>query len=625
MAESPKIHTEYVNQNQSKEQDIKSRWWLTKPEEMHRHVFGVVEAIDKSQSWRTLNNIKYARLYANYEMMGFYGSMYAKQANAPLSARLTLNVVKACVDTGAAKIAKQRPRPLFLTEDGNWSLQTKAKKLTKFVEGVFDMNDAHEQGVKCFVDGEVMGTGVMKVIKDIDEGAIRLERTLTDELVVDDADGVYGKPRQMHQRKFVDKEILYAQFPKFKDKIKAAKGGKLGDSSTYSSSDQCLVVESWHLPSGPGAKDGKHTICIENATLEVNEWNKKYFPFGFFRWSPKIVGFFGSGIVEELVGIQLEINKTLRTIQQGINITCVPRVLVENSSQVNLKHISNEIGSIIKYTGAQPVFEVARALSQEVYNHLENLYQKAFEVTGISQLSAMSQKPSGLDSGRALREYQDIESERFVLVGQRYEKFYLDLAEIVVDQARDLYEAKGSLSVKVKGRKFIKTIKWNEVDLSEDQYSMKVFPTSLLPQTPQGKLQTVQELLQGGFIDKEYGLSLLDFPDIDAWVSAKTSALEDIKLMIEKMVDDGVYMAPEPYTNLEMATQMVQSAYLKAKTQQVPEERLELLRQFLDECAAMKSAAQPPPMPPQGAAPALPEAPPVSDLLPNAPMQMPVA
>jgi hypothetical protein len=45
-------------------------------------------------------------------------------------------------------------------------------------------------------------------------------------------------------------------------------------------------------------------------------------------------------------------------------------------------------------------------------------------------LSAAAQKPAGLDSGKALREYNDIESDRFMTIGQAYERYYLQLAKL---------------------------------------------------------------------------------------------------------------------------------------------------------------------------------------------------
>ena len=64
------------------------------------------------------------------------------------------------------------------------------------------------------------------------------------------------------------------------------------------------VIESWHLSSGPKAKDGKHTICT-NATLFKEDYDKEYFPFVFFRWNVRPVGFFGQGLAEQLQGLQL--------------------------------------------------------------------------------------------------------------------------------------------------------------------------------------------------------------------------------------------------------------------------------------------------------------------------------
>lgn len=625
------VRVEYYNQTAETKQDIKAQWWREDEKSLFSHMFGVVNSIETQQSWRYLNNIRYARLYANYELLGFYGTLFSQAANMPLNnSRLTLNVTKACIDTAAAKIAKNRPKPLFLTSGGNWTEQRRAQKLTKYVEGAFEAAKVYQKGPLSFTDAGIMGTGFLKIYPDKEKAMICVDRVLTDEIIVDDADGMYGEPRTMYQRKYIDRDVLCEMFPKYENQIRSATMGVKGDSQSATSANLIKVIEGWHLRSGESAKDGVHAIAIENATLFLEEWNKDYFPFATFRLSPKVIGFWGGGLAEELVGIQLEINKTLRTIQKSIGIACVPRVWVENSSKVNTADITNEIGSIGKYTGTPPVFSTAQGLSPEVYQYLQNLYNKAFEITGVSQMSATSQKPKGLDSAVAMREYQDIETERFILTGQRYEEFFMDAAKIMVDQSRDLYEAlkkEGKdLSVKVKGGKFIETIKWKDVDMDEDKFIMRVYPTSLLPNSPQGRLQRVQELMQAGFIDKEIGMSLLDFPDVESYMSLQTAAIDDIKMIIENMIEKGEYQVPEPQMNLGLAQKMVQSAYLRGKTDAVPEARLELLRRFMDDCKELVAMATPPPPPapvpgevmPGGAPIADPMAPPQSDLLPVA-------
>jgi hypothetical protein len=40
----------------------------------------------------------------------------------------------------------------------------------------------------------------------------------------------------------------------------------------------------------------------------------------------------------------------------------------------------------------------------EVYSHMERLFGKAYEIAGISELSATGKKPPGLESGAALED-----------------------------------------------------------------------------------------------------------------------------------------------------------------------------------------------------------------------------
>jgi hypothetical protein len=144
-------------------------------------------------------------------------------------------------------------------------------------------------------------------------------------------------------------------------------------------------------------------------------------------------------------------------------------------------------------------------------------------------------------------------------------------------------------SVKVVNRKkkTIEDIKWADVKMDRDSFKMQLFPTNILPTTPAGRLQTVQDLMQGGFIQPDQALDLLDFPDLQQYFSLRTAAVDDIKMQIELMLEDGVYQPPEKYQNLNLALEMVQSAYLRAKTNNVSEDRLELLRTYMEDVVTL--------------------------------------
>jgi hypothetical protein len=401
----------------------------------------------------------------------------------------------------------------------------------------------------------------------------------------------------MHQQKWIHKDILKEMFPRKESEIDAA-GIVMSDFAhekiTRTSNDMLLVVESWHLPSGPKAKDGKHTICIDNVTLFHEEYKFEYFPFVFFRWNERPLGFFGQGIAEQLTGLQVEINKILRTIQVSMHLVSVPKIFVEAGSKIVSSHIDNKIGGIIKYAGTAPTPGKLGSIPPELFAHLDRLYGRAYEIIGISQLSSQSTKPAGLNSGKALRTFNDIETERFMSVGLRYEQTFLDATRIMIDLAKEISEETGNYSVKVPGSDFLSTINWKDVEMDEDQYVMKVYPTNAFSQTPAAKFQEVQEWMQAGLLSREEGLKLLDFPDTKSITSLINGPIQNIEKQIEMIVEKGAegYQGPEPYQSLKMGIRMFQNAYLKYQAEGAPEDVLELFRQWIAEADTLMKNAQ---------------------------------
>jgi len=612
--------------NEFKKEDY--YWWLSpRKDELHSRIFSYVKNLSKKQDYLSAENLRYLRMYGNIDNAGMRAFSFAK--SEPTSAtqnRVTLNVVQNMIDTVTSKITKNKPRPLFLTDGGDWSMQQKAKKLTQFIEGQFYSTDFYNKAATAFLDSCIFGTGALKVFREGSE--IKVERVFIDEIIVDNAESIYGQPRQIHQKKWVHREVLKAVFPKEAKWIDLA--NKNSDESSYinykpsydTDSDMILVIESWHLPSGAEMGDGRHVISIENRTLFSEDYDKSYFPFIFFRWGVKPIGFWGQGVAEQLSGIQIEINKILRTIQVSMHLVSIPKIFVEASSKIVTAHLNNKIGGIIKYAGVKPEPGQLGIIPPELFSHLDRLYTRCYEIVGVSQLSATASKPSGLNSGKALRIYNDIETERFMSVGTRYESAHMDACKHFIDLAREIDEAEdGQLKVRVKGKRFMETIKWRDVDMDEDKYIMQVFPTSALSQNPSSRLQEVQELLQAGFLSKEDGMKLLNFPDLQAYYNMANAGVEDIERQIELMIDNGDYQPPEPYQNLALGITKMQQAYLMYRANGAPDSRLELFRRWIaDADGLIKSTVQAlnPEMPAEPT-PQLgqPETAPTTDLIPT--------
>lgn len=622
-------YTKFNKDGTLPEKNLDKRWWLVEKADRAQAVASVVTMLVKYDESRQAQYQRSARLYGNVSLFGINGLQRGVVAPRNETSRISYNVIQSAGDTIVAKMVKNKPKPLFLTSGGNWKIQRKAKKLDKFVEGVFYENDAYQLGTTAMRDAFALGDGLVQVFELHDR--VKFERVMPGELYTDWMESLNGNPRQKHRVKNIDRAVLLDLFgddQKKRDLVANARDAFAEITGINANiADQVTVIESWHLPSGPEAGDGMHTINlpVADGTLFEEKWEEDFFPFAKLPWVPRLNGYWSQSGPEQLQNIQLEMNKILWVIQRSFHLAGSFKVLLENGSKIVKEHINNDIGTMIFYNGKAPEYVVPPIVPMEMYSHLRDLKNAAFEQVGVSELSAASQKPAGLNSGKALREFNDIESDRFMTVGQSFERFFLDLARLSVWCAKKIFERKETYAVKVPGKKFIQTIDWKDINLTEDEYVMKIFPVSSLPNDPAGRLQTVQEYVQAGFIDPITARKLLDFPDLEQ-VENLANAQEDwINQVLEKIVDEGKYVGPEPEMNLGLAKTLTLQYIADGHNNGLDDDRMGLLRDFNTALGVLMAKAAPPPLPGPGAgAPqASPMPAPQSDLIPNVPGAQP--
>ena len=582
-------------------------WWLAPEEDAWRYVINYVRALEETQRAIHERNLRHARLYSNSDILGLDWTLAVRDYSHKPLGRVTENLVQSVIDTAASMIAKNRPRATFLTNGGDFSQQRRAALLEKFVEGIFHKTDLYEKTCDIFRDACIYGTGFLKVFLN-DDRELTIDRIYPDEIIVDELECRTSGPRAMHHRQFIDREVLKNIFPDYAEAIDSATQDDIRrpwTSYRRIEPQQVAVVESWHLPSGKGAKDGRHCICIDKQTIVWEPYTKDYFPFVVYRWSKPVIGFYGQGLAEQLTGYQLRVNKLRRTIEQAQDLIAVPRVFVDVASKVLKGHLTNEIGAVVPYRGRPPIFMTPTAMGPEIYQELERLIRAAYEFAGISQLQAQAKKPVGLESAVALREYTDIGTGRFSVNEQRFEKLHLEVAQRIVMLGKEL--GKGSTTSVYQAKRFIQKIDWSEVDLPDDAFVVSIEASSILSKTPAGRLQSVIEMAQGGLIDTDEARRLLNHPDLERSQSLANAAIEDIEATIEDLLN-GDFKPPEPFQNLGLGIERVQVAYLKARRDGAPEDILEGMRQWMARAKYLLDEAQqalPPNAQPQQPNPAL--------------------
>lgn len=640
--------------------EARRKWW--KNPEPHKQIAEDLKLLFTQQNNRHLENLTNLRLYGNRFITGLTGDAY-EQTDPLRSERLTLNVIQSVIDAATSKIATNKTRVQFLTEGGKWKEQQRAVKLTRFVDGQFYKNHTYQESEKSFKDALIFDFGAMKhSIDDRNKNDIKIlsERAVPTEIWVDQVDAKYGKPRSLYHIKEIGKEVVgdNPNWKKHKAQIEQAtvvdpNFHRINAETTLA--DPCSVMEAWHLPGYPGGPHGRHVICVDSATLLNEPWEDEFFPFSFYRWNERSFGFYGQGLAEQLRTIQISINKILRQIERHMD-KASSFVLAERGAKIVKSHLVNTPWTLLEYTGAVPTFATVQSISPEYFSQLDRLYNRAFEIAGISQLFASSKVPGNLKSGRAISEAKDTESERFMKAGSDWSEYQIDIGKKQIQLAKQIDEmirsgkdgADGYTVMAKNEDGSLDRIKWEDVSLEEDSYIMQAFASSYFPKTPAFRIEAALDLAEAVPPLQAYMPKLIeDIPDLKAAVKQLNAPRDYIEKITDRMLYgdaeteeelDALYEAPDsfvmsvldPGSGMPAALLISRGKLFQARIDGAPPERLDLLMRYMTEVEklmqtppGMEGAGEMPGAVPPGMPPGPGMAPSIGDVTISPNIQMP--
>jgi len=232
-----------------------------------------------------------------------------------------------------------------------------------------------------------------------------------------------------------------------------------------------------------------------------------------------------------------------------------------------------------------------------MYEERDRLIQYGFQSEGISSMQATSQKPAGLNSGEAIRSYDDMNTDRFALTSKKYSQVYKDLAYLITDTAMDIAKRDGKYQTIYPNKDGTKEIDLPAMKFLKDPFIIQCFDESSLPRTPAGRREKVAEDVQSGMLTLKEARRLLRYPDLEQNEKLDNASEERIFKILDAIVEDGKYTAPDAFIDLDLATTLtVQyiNLYLAANLE---ESKADMLRDFFSQVQALKQAAMPPPMP----------------------------
>jgi hypothetical protein len=270
---------------------------------------------------------------------------------------------------------------------------------------------------------------------------------------------------------------------------------------------------------------------------------------------------------------------------------------------------NDDIGVVIRHTpGLTPTSVNPQPVHEQTYEYFRALIPDAYGFTGISQMSAQSQKPAGVTAALALQTLDDIETDRFIGLERDDEEFCVEAGRHMLHCVREIAEEYGEFRVLSAGRGSGEEILWKrDVDVEEDSYVVQAWAVSLLPKTPAAKLQRVMELGANGYFDKPTVLKYLELPDTTQeealMLSARDVADSQIAAMLEHPdpeTDEG-YIQPTEHQDCSYALSRAQAWYCHVQTDSIDKgtfrdprviARLNNLSKFMEVAKALDDKAK---------------------------------
>ena len=460
----------------------------------------------------SLNNIKDPSVVGYYEQPA--------EIEEDTTATPQLNVIKSCIDTLTSKIAQSKVRPFFNTQNGTFKDIQTVKQAQAFFDLFYDLQNVNKKVSETFRDSCIFELGVIY----INEISKNIEKALPWQVFVRPAEVTYGKlTRVYYERRDYPTTLLEDE---------------LVNKAQIQNNDYCTYGVYYDTFNHIKAE------LIDGVVIRKTEYKPSKLPFIFLHYCSPIVGNTSQSVVDMLNSIQLEIDNLMMKIKDASQLNPALTFCVPKGSSVKTSQLNNRVGQILEYTATpnmtgSPVTVATPAFIDSQYMQLiEELKQSAYELVGISQLSAMSTKPTGLDSGVALSTMENIESDRFETQLNQVIRAYVDIAktciEVFPEEDTILPEDNQRLS-----------IKWKDIVEESNKMVVQFSAADSLSKDPSTKLQQLQMLAQTGIIPQTRIAQFMELPDIQSGYSLSNNAINAVLTCINDCIEKNIFEVPD--------------------------------------------------------------------------------
>lgn len=478
---------------------------------------------------RYLNDVSVDLSYFQEFNDSIWGYKFLNIQDIDLAQSPKINVIKSVIDSLVSKISNQKVRPYFTPVNGLYSTRAIVKQAQQFFDIIYDKEHVHEKITQAFRNSCIFNIGYVFY----NPFTMEIEAPGSWEVAVLNTEKGYGTPTKAL--------VEHKHFPTTLSKKYGLKGN--------------YVSEYVNLKMIFDTEEHKMYMFVNDAKAIEKPYRADRIPLVPVYHNKPVFGTRTISIVDELDGIQQNIDLLNCKISAAMQLTPANTTYVEAGSSLQPGDISNKTGNVYSVKMGPghtqlPVVNVTPAPMDPMWmNCLDNYVKQAYEVVGISQLSAQSKKPSGLDSGVALQTLEDVESDRFQTQIDHYVHAYIDLAELIIDIMED-----GSIlpkSVNTAG------YTWDDVRKQKELFKIQFSAATALSKDPQTKLQQILQLSQIGLITTDKIALYLDSPDLEDAYKGASAIQNAIDATIQNAIDNDDYDIPDYVSYQQLLTQII--------------------------------------------------------------------
>lgn len=453
----------------------------------------------------------------NYDYYDYYDVALNLQQESDLLKSPSTNVIKSVIDSLVSKLANNKARPFFSPVDGSFKTKKVVRQAQRFFDIYFDEININSLVSKAFKDACIFDIGYIWInpftyeIQRIPSYCISTLDSMMDD-------------QKVYLIKF--RHIPSFALNKYDIKVDA----QYANLEILVTNDKAILYID--------EKEQKEVSLTANPIVPV------YYNEPIHR--TKTVS-----VVDELEGIQTQIDLLNSRISATTQLTPANIVFIDEQSNLKASDVNNKDAQIYPVgiqpgNTANPVTIMTPVPLDPTWDKLLEYYiNKAYDMIGISQLSAQSRKPSGLDSGVALQTMEDIESDRFETQVSHYINAYVEVAKKLIDIIPEDQEILPS-------DKWQNSMTWSDLKEQSGLFKIQYSAATSLSKDPAERAKQIIQMSQIGLVTPSKAAELMDMPDLtDAYSDAEAMEMA-VAAVIDNAVEHEEYFIPDyvSYTSL---------------------------------------------------------------------------